>query len=100
MNDGRFNAQVNGPQIQLFAQFTGTQNAPSLAITPGVVSDGTPATLAAAVNVINNGEDITVTGETTQLTATIGTTSMTVDLTIESTIIHICITNSNSNLIQ
>ena len=31
--------------------------------------------------VINNGENVTVTGETTQLTATIGDTSMTVDLT-------------------
>ena len=81
VNDGQFNAQVTGPNIQLFAQFTGTDNPPMLDITPGQISDGTPATLAAARDVINDGQDVTVTGETTQLTATIGDTSMTVDLT-------------------
>ena len=55
-------------------------NSPALDVTPGILSDGTAATLIAVETVLNNGENVTVTGETTQLTVTIGTTSMTVDL--------------------
>ena len=81
LTDTRYNATGTGTTILLTAQFTGTADSPALDVIPGVLPDETIATLTAAEMILNNGEDVTVTGETTQLTATIGTTSMTVDLT-------------------
>ena len=78
--DARFNAQVNGTQIQLFAQFTGTDNPPMIDVTPGILSTGAQATLTAQRTVINNGEDITTTGEVSQLTATVGDVSVSADI--------------------
>ena len=79
--DSRYTSSTTGTQVSVVATFLGQADRPSLDIVPGVLSNGTPATLAGVETVINNGENVTVTGETTQLTATIGDTSMTVDLT-------------------
>ena len=79
--DARYTATGTGTTISLLATFTGMDNSPALDVTPGVLSDGTAATLVAVETILNNGENVTVIGETTQLTVTIGDASMTVDLT-------------------
>ena len=78
--DGRFQAQVTGTELLLTATFTGTADAPFLDVTPGVLPTGVAATLAAARDVQNTGERVTMTGETTQLTIEVDGTSRTVDL--------------------
>ena len=76
-----YTAVLDGGVIEVTNVATGTTNAPSIGITPGVNSDGSPATLAVETTIVSTGESVTiVNGTPSSYTVTVGSDSTAANL--------------------